>query len=82
MATITAPQPGDRVRVVRTGPFEGIFITIISVTGFDADRGWAVTVSSSPRNRVLDEEFKPLFIVKEDSGKESFWTPSPWHKNE
>jgi hypothetical protein len=73
-----APQPGDRVRLVKTDQYgAGIFTRIESVIGFEAEKGWTVTVMSQPANLVLEPQPTMLIVVREPTGKDAAWVPYP-----
>lgn len=78
---ISAPQPGDRIRLLKTSYHDGVFVCIQHVKGYDEQKGWAVLIESAPANRVQQvPDTKEIYIVKdEDERQHSFWRPSKYY---
>ena len=78
---INAPQPGQRVRLLKTSEYDGVFVSIEFVKGYDPENGWVVSVESAPSNLVAKiPDHTEIFITKDENRHSTFWRPADYYR--
>jgi hypothetical protein len=79
---VTAPHPGDRVKLLAAG-LSSVYIKIQAVKAYDSDYGWLVIVPCASRNLLREQpDWVEIYVVRDQNDDlEFFWRPSDHYKN-